>query len=122
MAQAGDGERRSDKRRLTATVSLRMSIEDKRALEARAATSGYPSLSAWALDRLQQDGFGARERRVICGLLARHGAHLSALLRDGKGRGGCDPRSEIRQLAADVLKLQSQVMRGRTDAGEEDPQ
>lgn len=120
MAQAGDGERRSDKRRLTATVSLRMSVEDKRALEARAMESGYPSLSAWVIDRLQQDGTGARERRVICGSLARHGAHLSALLRDGNGRGGRDARSEIRQLAADVLELQRQVMRGRADAGEED--
>jgi len=120
MAHAGDGERRSERRRLTATVSLRMSIEDKRALEAGAATSGCPSLSAWALDRLQQDGVGARERRVICGLLARHGAHLSALLRDGKGRNGRDPRSEIQQLAVDVLELQRQVMRGRADAGEED--
>lgn len=120
MAQAGDGARRSERRRLTATVSLRMSVEDKRALEARAATSGYPSLSAWALERLQQDGAGARERRVVCGLLAQHGAWLSALLRDGEGRNGRDPRSEIRQLAADVLELQRQVMRGRADAGEED--
>ncbi|GGH62873.1 hypothetical protein GVY41_18905 [Frigidibacter albus] len=119
MAHAGDGERRSERRRRTVTVSLRMSVEDKRALETRAVESGYPNLSAWALDRLWQDGVGARERRVIYGLLGRHGARLSALLRNGRGRGGCDPRSEIRQLAADVLELQSHVMRGQADAGEE---
>lgn len=116
MARTGDGERRSERRGLTATLCLRLSTDEKRRLEQRASDGGYPSLSAWALDRLRQDGMGMRERRVAAGRLGQHAAQLASLT--GKGR---DMRGELQHLQAEVLEMQRQILRGNADAGEETP-
>ena len=121
MARTGDGERRSNSRRLTATLCLRLSSDEKQHLEQRASDGGYPSLSAWALDRLRQDGMGMRERRVAAGRLGQHAAQLASLVRTGKGREGRDVRGELQKLQADVLEMQRHILRGNADAGEETP-
>ena len=66
MAIAGDGTPRSERRRLTATLSLRLGDAEKRRFAAAAKRSGSPSLAAWALDRMRNAGdAGLRERRII---------------------------------------------------------
>ena len=123
MAIAGDGTPRSERRRLTATLSLRLGDAEKRRFAVAAKRSGSPSLAAWALDRMRNAGdAGLRERRIICGALGTLGAHLETLAQDSATRSAEDRRRDLQVLGGLVLRLQRQIMEGEDNAGEGDPE
>lgn len=65
VAKAGDGGTRSEKRRLTATITIRVTDREKQEFEESARRCGFQSLAAWALDRMRSvSDAGLRERRV----------------------------------------------------------
>ena len=121
MARRGDGAARSETRRLTATISLRVDADEKLRLAAVARRSHFPSLSAWIFDRLRKgDGIGTRQRRILCGHLGQIGAHLNALAR---GDVTTDPdrlRHLLHRIGTDIASLQRLLM-DDNHAGEKDP-
>ncbi|MGL4591195.1 MAG: hypothetical protein ACRCVZ_05090 [Aestuariivirga sp.] len=80
MSIVGDGKKRSNKRRLTELVSLRMDAAEKVRLTQAARRDGYTSLSAWILDRVRAPkGRGARSDLTMSGKIGVIGAHISRL-------------------------------------------
>jgi hypothetical protein len=122
MAKVGDGNPRSERRRLTATLSLRLGDAEKRRFEAAAKRGGHPSLAAWALDRMRQAGdAGLRDRRVLCGKLGMLGARLEDLARTSATRSPDALQHDLRVLGKAIVTMQNQIMKGAADAGEGDP-
>jgi len=123
MAKPGDGAARSETRRLTATISLRVDADEKLRLAAMAQRSAFPSMSAWIFDRLRNgnvDDIGMRQRRILCGHLGQIGAQLNALAR---GDGTTDPdrlRHLLHRIGTDIASLQRLLM-DDNHAGEKDP-
>ena len=65
MARAGDGQPRSNRRRATATVSLRLPPEAKTALSLQAKAEGYPALAPWIRDRLRGPAGSTVKRDIL---------------------------------------------------------
>ncbi len=127
MAKAGDGEARSERRQLMKTVSLRISGAEKHRFQRLAQLGGYPSLTAWALDRMRSDpgdvhGAGARARRILCGKLGHLGGQLTALAEAPETLSPEQLRRDLADLTGGILALQRAIMKGGENAGESDPQ
>lgn len=123
MAKPGDGAARSETRRLTATISLRLDADEKLRLSAVARRSHFPSLSAWIFDRLRNENegdIGIRRRRILCGHLGQIGAQINALAR-GDATADQDGLQDIlHSIGKDIASLQRKIM-GNDDVGEGDP-
>jgi hypothetical protein len=123
MAKPGDGAARSETRKLTATISLRIAADEKLRLEAIARRSHFPSLSAWIFDQLRKghgSDIGMRQRRILCGHLGQIGAQLNALAR---GDVTTDPdhlQHLLHRIGTDIASLQRLLM-DDDHAGEDDP-
>ena len=82
--------------------------------------SAYPSLAAWILDRLRDEGgLGLRQRRILIGHLGRIGGEVAAHAR----RERIDRPNEhvpLLALATRIVALQQDIMKGGDHAGEED--
>lgn len=121
MARAGDGARRSERRRLNATISLRVDHGAKQALSRTAQKAGYTSLSAWAADKLSaDDSVSPREQRILCGLLGRYGAQLSHLAHRCETMRHAEIRQELETYSQRIVDMQKRIMEGPGDTGEKD--
>lgn len=118
MAKAGDGEVRSERRQLTEIICLRCTARDKSHFNKTAMRLGFPSLSAWITDLMHTEGgLSLRLRRVLSGELGQIGARLAALACRDLPR---DARAEASALAAEIARMQKDLMTGLHDAAETD--
>lgn len=121
MAQAGDGARRSEQRRLGAMISLRLDPREKRRFEDAARREGFPSLAAWILDRCRcENGPGPWQRRILVGQLGGIGAELSALTHLAGADRTDQVIAHLSGIAARIAGLQRDIMKGGNRAGEDD--
>ena len=118
MVKAGDGELRSERRQLTDSICIRCTARDKSRFKKVALRFGFPSLSAWVMDLMQTQGrMSLRLRRVMSGQLGQIGARLAVLAcRDLPD----DAKAETSALAAEIARMQHDLMTGLPDAPETD--
>ena len=106
MARAGDGKPRSNRRRATALVSLRLTPPAKADLQRRASAAGYSRLAPWIHDRLRGPaGSDPRRDIVISGKIGQIGGVLSDLARNCDGL----PPEDIRQTLHTLGKALAHV-------------
>lgn len=118
MAEAGDGELRSERRQMDDSISFRCMARDKSRFKKTALRLGFPSLSAWIMDLMQtQGGLSLRLRRVLSGQLGQIGARLAALASRDLPQ---DAEAEASALAAEIARMQEDLMTGLLDASETD--
>ncbi|WP_375554209.1 hypothetical protein [Roseovarius mucosus] len=118
MAEAGDGELRSERRQMDDSISFRCMARDKSRFKKTALRLGFPSLSAWIMDLMQtQGGLSLRLRRVLSGQLGQIGARLAALACHDLPQ---DVKVEASALANEVARMQDNLMTGLLDASETD--
>lgn len=118
MVNAYDKQSRSERRRLTETISIRCSDRDKARFKIRAKQQGYDSLSAWIKDLMRNpDAFNPRTRKMVCGRLGQIAHNV-----DDIGRFPCavDIVEQVISVMDDLVRLQRQLMGGDDDAGESD--
>lgn len=114
MAKSGDGEGRSESRRLTAMISLRLDPVEKKRFEEAAASGGFQSLSNWALDRLR-NAEGMRARLVVLGKLGRLGVEIHALAQHDLQKNPVGVRRTLEGMQATIVSLQRALMEVRDD-------
>lgn len=123
MAKAGDGQARSGKRRLTATISLRISDAEKQQFEQKALRSGFAGISPWAIDRMRAEhAVAPRAGRILCGHLGHLGAQIETLALNAATIRPTDLRQDLRALGARIVAIQRTIMEGMSDAGQDDSQ
>ena len=112
MARAGDGDARSNMRRLTETVSLRMDAETKARLALAAKAAGHRSLSAWAMERMLDNhgDLGRRSRAVASGRLGQIGARVMRLLEGCPATDDALLRAELARISAAIVALQRDLL------------
>ena len=114
MAKSGDGEGRSESRRLTAMISLRLDPAEKKRFEDAARRGGFPGLSNWALDRLR-NAEGMRARLIMLGKLGRLGAEIHALAQHDFQKNPMGVRRTLEGMQAKIVSLQRALMEVRDD-------
>ncbi len=121
MAKAGDGNARSNSRRRSETVSLRMDQAEKDQLQKAAARDGYKTLSGWIFDRLRSDGgMGLRDRKIIIGMLGMQIEPLRRLVREGASASPDVLKDLLQAIDADAVVIQKLILKGGKSAGEGD--
>ena len=105
MARAGDGAPRSSARRTTAMISLRLTEDERGAVQRKADAAGYASVSEFVRDRILRDGSMSLADVRMIGNLARIGGWLTDAA-DALDEAG-SPQKE-----ADVFRLRSRVVHG----------
>ncbi len=101
-------------RRLTKTVSLRVDAETKTRLALTAKNAGYPSLSAWAIERMLNDhgdvDLGRRSRVVVSGQLGQIGARVTRVLAGCPATDDAALRAELERISAQIVTLQRDLL------------
>jgi hypothetical protein len=118
MAKAGDGGVRSDRRQMDGSVCVRCWARDKQRFKQTSLRLGFPSLSAWIIDLMEtQNGASLRLRRVMSGQLGQIGARAAALASYDLPK---EVKEEATALAAQIARIQKDLMMGPADASETD--
>ncbi|WCR17233.1 hypothetical protein JHW40_12790 [Paracoccus alcaliphilus] len=93
-------------------ISIRLTEHQKRRIAAAARHGGHPSLSSYALDRLtgSEAAVTDRQKRILIGHLAGHGARLTSLAVRAVDMPRAEIVAELERAATDVVGLQRAIM------------
>ena len=118
MAEAGDGNPRSRKRKQTSMINLRCTSGEKAALERKAERLGFSGLSAWIKDLMHShDTVSLHLRRIVSGRLGQIGARIAGIIEQDISE---DISRELSAVSKAVAQLQTDMIRGDIDACESD--
>ncbi|WP_158644692.1 plasmid mobilization protein [Paracoccus jeotgali] len=110
MARAGDGQPRSNRRRSTAMISLRVTERERATARRLAEAQGYDSVSAWIRDRvLHGDATPQAQARVV-GSLGRIGGWLNEAAQALEAAGAAPEAQLYRGRSGEVAAMQRRFL------------
>lgn len=111
MSACSNSKKRSEKRRLTQTISLRTSAEMKSKLQQNAMKDGYHSLSGWLLHRATGDEDNIpRAHLIFFGYLGQLGAALQRLAAESHNKDTTAIRDTLIAINDSIVELQRSMI------------